>query len=105
MFRMTIWNQTIPDALRGRLASIELVSYMSGLPLGHAEAGRGRHRAVLSVVSGGVLCVSLIAPSRFPLVGYDARAFRGSSSATRPRPHRWRNGRAGAASSRESGRG
>ena len=39
MFRMTMWNQTIPDALRGRLAGIEMVSYMSGPLLGHAEAG------------------------------------------------------------------
>ena len=26
LFRGVIWNQTIPDALRGRLASIELIS-------------------------------------------------------------------------------
>lgn len=40
LYRMTMWNQTIPDALRGRLASIEMVSYMSGPLLGHVEAGR-----------------------------------------------------------------
>jgi MFS family permease len=39
LFRMTIWNQTIPDHLRGRLAGIEMVSYMSGPMLGNAEAG------------------------------------------------------------------
>ena len=39
MFRMTLWNQTIPDTLRGRLAGIEMVSYMSGPLLGHVEAG------------------------------------------------------------------
>ena len=39
IFRMTMWNQTIPDALRGRLAGIEMVSYMSGPLLGHVEAG------------------------------------------------------------------
>ena len=39
IFRMTMWNQTIPDALRGRLASIEMVSYMSGPQLGNARAG------------------------------------------------------------------
>jgi hypothetical protein len=39
IFRMTMWNQTIPDALRGRLASIEMVSYSSGPLLGHVEAG------------------------------------------------------------------
>jgi MFS family permease len=39
LFRMTIWNQTIPDHLRGRLASIEMISYMTGPALGNAEAG------------------------------------------------------------------
>jgi MFS family permease len=29
-FRMLIWNQTIPDSLRGRLAGIELLSYSVG---------------------------------------------------------------------------
>ena len=37
IFRMTMWNQTIPDALRGRLAGIEMVGYMSGPLLGHVE--------------------------------------------------------------------
>ncbi|MDQ1395902.1 MAG: hypothetical protein QOG64_1161, partial [Acidimicrobiaceae bacterium] len=39
LFRMTLWNQTIPERLRGRLASIELISYSSGPALGNAEAG------------------------------------------------------------------
>ena len=39
IFRMTMWNQTIPDALRGRMAGIEMVSYLSGPLLGHVEAG------------------------------------------------------------------
>ena len=78
MFRMTLWNQTIPDALRGRLAGIEMVSYMSGPLLGHVEAGliAGAFGVKASVVSGGVLCVlgvllcGLLLP-RF--VAYDAR--------------------------------
>ncbi len=59
MFRMTLWNQTIPDALRGRLAGIEMVSYMSGPLLGHVEAGMvaAAFGVRVSVVSGGVLCV------------------------------------------------
>jgi MFS family permease len=59
MFRMTMWNQTIPDALRGRLAGIEMVSYMSGPLLGHAEAGAVAALAGVqaSIVSGGILCV------------------------------------------------
>ena len=59
IFRMTMWNQTIPDELRGRLAGIEMVSYMSGPLLGHAEAGAVAAIAGVqaSIVSGGVLCV------------------------------------------------
>lgn len=59
LFRMTIWNQTIPDHLRGRLAGIEMVSYMSGPMLGNAEAGIVASLFTIrtSVVSGGVLCV------------------------------------------------
>jgi MFS family permease len=59
MFRLTMWNQTIPDALRGRLAGIEMVSYMSGPLLGHAEAGAAAalFGVRASVVSGGALCV------------------------------------------------
>jgi MFS family permease len=59
MFRMTMWNQTIPDELRGRLASIEMVSYTSGPMLGHVEAGLAAAAVGLrgSIISGGVLCV------------------------------------------------
>ena len=59
LFRMTLWNQTIPDALRGRLAGIEQISYMSGPMLGNAEAGlvASATSVGVSVVSGGVLCV------------------------------------------------
>jgi len=59
VFRMIIWNQTIPDHLRGRLAGIELISYHTGPMLGNAESGIvasffGIRNAV---VSGGILCV------------------------------------------------
>jgi MFS family permease len=59
IFRGVIWNQTVPDALRGRLASIELVSYSSGPALGNTESGliAGLFSVPVSVVSGGVLCV------------------------------------------------
>jgi MFS family permease len=59
LFRMTIWNQTIPDYLRGRLASIELISYVTGPYLGNAEAGLVASAFGLrtSIVSGGILCV------------------------------------------------
>jgi len=59
IFRMTLWNQTIPARLRGRTAAIEMVSYLSGPYLGNAEAGFAAGLLGLgpSVVAGGVLCV------------------------------------------------
>ena len=30
IFRGTLWNQTIPDSVRGRLAGVELLSYGLG---------------------------------------------------------------------------
>ena len=57
--RTTMWNQSIPDSLRGRLAGIEMLSYSSGPSLGNVEAGLVETVAGLraSIVSGGVLCV------------------------------------------------
>ena len=59
MFRMTIWNETIPNELRGRLAGIEQLSYMSGPLLGNARAGLMAERIGLmpSIAWGGALCV------------------------------------------------
>jgi MFS family permease len=80
MFRLTIWNQTIPRELRGRLASIEMVSYASGPQLGHVEAGlvAAMVGVTASVVSGGVLCVIGVIACGLALPGfarYDARPF------------------------------
>lgn len=59
IFRMSIWNRAVPDDLRGRLASIEMVSYMSGPALGNTQAGLAAalFGVPFAVVSGGVLCV------------------------------------------------
>jgi MFS family permease len=80
MFRLTIWNQTIPRELRGRLASIEMVSYASGPQLGQVEAGlvAAMVGVTASVVSGGVLCVIGVIACGLALPGfarYDVRAF------------------------------
>lgn len=57
-FRGIIWDQTIPDELRGRLAGIELLSYCIGPTLGNARAGVMAVGGVrFSIVSGGALCV------------------------------------------------
>jgi len=39
IFRGSIWNQTIPNYLRGRMASIEMISYLTGPYLGSAKMG------------------------------------------------------------------
>lgn len=39
MFRFTIWNELIPDSHRGRLAGIEMISYMTGPLLGNTILG------------------------------------------------------------------
>ena len=39
MFRLTIWNETIPDKIRGRMAGLEMIGYTSGPLLGNAQAG------------------------------------------------------------------
>lgn len=59
IFRRRIWNETIPDELRGRLASIEMISFSSGPLLGNVESGAVASLAGVrfSIVSGGVLCV------------------------------------------------
>ena len=80
VFRSVIWNQTIPDSLRGRLASIEMISYTSGPALGNFEAGvvASLFNVRVSVVSGGVLCVvaCVVAAVLLPAFrSYDARLY------------------------------
>ena len=80
VFRSTIWNQTIPDRLRGRLAGIEQVSYSSGPLLGDVEAGVVGSLAGVraSIVSGGALCIVGVAAAALLLPAfrrYDARTF------------------------------
>jgi MFS family permease len=60
IFRMVIWNQTIPDHLRGRLAGIEMLSYTIGPTLGNARAGAMARITGIggSIVWGGVACVA-----------------------------------------------
>jgi MFS family permease len=78
VFRATIWNQTIPDSMRGRLAGIEMLSYSVGPLGGQVRAGlvadawsvRG------AITSGGVLCVVGVAATAVWLRdfwGYDSR--------------------------------
>ncbi|MFG2118355.1 MFS transporter [Streptomyces sp. NPDC048710] len=78
VFRAAMWNQTIPDELRGRLAGIELLSYSVGPTLGQVRSGGVAAWAGVrtSVWSGGLLCVGamgLLALCLPGLMTYDAR--------------------------------
>ncbi|MGW2643717.1 MFS transporter [Streptomyces sp. NPDC001393] len=78
IFRSAMWNQTIPDELRGRLAGIELLSYSVGPQLGQVRAGGMAAWAGVrtSVVSGGLACagaMGLLALCLPGLMTYDAR--------------------------------
>ncbi|MDX6311574.1 MAG: hypothetical protein QOF44_1038, partial [Streptomyces sp.] len=78
IFRSTIWNQTIPDDLRGRLAGIELLSFSVGPQLGQVRSGGVAALAGVrtSIWSGGLACVGavgLLAACLPKLMSYDAR--------------------------------
>ncbi len=78
IFRGSIWNQTIPNYLRGRLASIEMMSYLTGPMLGSAKMGIVAENVGVktALVSGGVLCVvSVLGAALFlpKFLKYDGR--------------------------------
>ncbi|MFI0910965.1 MULTISPECIES: MFS transporter [Streptomyces] len=78
LFRSAIWDQTIPDELRGRLAGIELLSYSVGPQLGQVRAGGMATLTGVrtSVWAGGLACVAavgLLAVSLPKLMAYDQR--------------------------------
>jgi len=59
IFRTTMWNQTIPDEVRGRMAGIELLSYSVGPLLGQVRSSTAASLTSLrmSFFTGGVLCI------------------------------------------------
>lgn len=78
IFRSTIWNQTIPDELRGRLAGIEVLSYTVGPISGQLRAGGMAAITGLrgAIVGGGLLCIGAVAATSVFLPKfrkYDAR--------------------------------
>ena len=78
LFRGTIWNQTIPDSMRGRLAGIEMLSYWLGPLGGQARSGLVADPWTVrgAIASGGLLCVGGVALTARALKGfwsYDAR--------------------------------
>ena len=65
IFRSTMWNETIPEDYRGRLASVEMISYASGPLLGNTFMGvladkQGFHNALMiGGVVGGIVVLML----------------------------------------------
>jgi MFS family permease len=62
IFRNTLWNQTIPDRLRGRMAGLELLSYSLGPSAGQIRAGAVASVTSprFSIASGGLLCAGAV---------------------------------------------
>jgi uncharacterized membrane protein (UPF0136 family) len=78
VFRGALASETTPDMLRGRLAGIELICYISGPLLGDVEAGvvATLFTPSVSVLSGGIICVlgvGLLALALPQLRAYDNR--------------------------------
>jgi MFS family permease len=69
IFRGVIWNQTIPDSVRGRMAGIELLSYSIGPLLGQVRSSAAASLTSLrgSFISGGVLCIVGVGIAAFAL--------------------------------------
>jgi MFS family permease len=89
-FRDTLWNQTIPDEYRGRLAGVEVVSYGLGPSVGQIRAGSVAEvvGSRASLWSGGLICVVGIAVACLALPGfaaYDSRK-RGAEGSVAPEP-------------------
>jgi MFS family permease len=59
LFRGIIWNHAVPNEMRGRLAGIAMISYMSGPLLGNARAGwvAAQSSVSFSLWTGGLACM------------------------------------------------
>lgn len=60
IFRSTVWSQTIPEAMRGRLAGIEMLSYSLGPLGGQVRAGVTADLWTVrgAITSGGLACIA-----------------------------------------------
>ncbi|MFI6154652.1 MFS transporter [Kitasatospora sp. NPDC051170] len=77
-FRGAIWNQSIPDELRGRAAGLEMLIGTAGPALGDLRAGglAARQGILASLRTGGLLCLggAAVLSASFPsLWRYDQR--------------------------------
>jgi MFS family permease len=69
VFRGTIWNETIPNNLRGRLAGIEMISYLTGPLIGNARAGfmADAWGVAPAIWVGGLVCLAGVVATGFVL--------------------------------------
>lgn len=78
IFRGLMWNQTIPDEVRGRMAGIEMLSYSIGPLLGQVRASTMAAATSLrfSLAGGGAMCIVAVAAVAIAVPAlwrYDAR--------------------------------
>jgi MFS family permease len=83
VFRGTIWNETIPNTLRGRLAGIEMISYLTGPLVGNARAGfmADAWGVSAAIWVGGLLCLAGVIGTGFALPRFWAYRSRSGDSA------------------------
>ncbi|HEY5437767.1 MAG TPA: MFS transporter [Acidimicrobiales bacterium] len=78
IFRQTMWNESIPPSMRGRMAGIEMISYSLGPTAGQFRAGVMAAWTTLrfSLTFGGLACtgsVATVAVALPRLWSFDAR--------------------------------
>jgi MFS family permease len=78
IFRSTMWNESIPPEIRGRMAGMEMISYSLGPTAGQFRAGVMAAWTSLrfSLTFGGLACtgsVGVVAAALPSLWGFDAR--------------------------------
>jgi MFS family permease len=83
VFRGTIWNETIPNTLRGRLAGIEMISYLTGPLVGNARAGfmADQWGVPAAIWVGGLVCLAGLIATGFALPRFWAYRSRSGDSA------------------------
>lgn len=84
VFRGTIWNEVIPNELRGRLAGIEMISYLTGPLIGNVRAGfmADAWGVAPAIWIGGLVCLAGVIATGFALPRF--WAYRSPVAAARP---------------------
>jgi MFS family permease len=72
IYRFVIWSETIPNDKRGKLAGLEMMSYLTGPLLGNMRAGWMAEAGGLgfSVAAGGMICSAGVVACAFWLPAF-----------------------------------